>query len=272
MHAGVQLTLARQHSAVRVIRAQEGMYLLGSSAALQHAADKGAAAGRPCMWSQVLEQLEQEGVLGKSLQVWQPARWQHQHALPGRCKCTSHSAACAHAQVRCQRHGVVTDITHPQQFRTLVGDGGCQLACGLKLPCGHTCPRRCHADDAEHTQVGAHGHVSTCLSRAAAVVVAAGAVKTQQQQHNQCARCCCRRRCASSHAAGCAHAAATRASASATSPVTRAWCWRRRWSCPAATWPRTCPATSECLQHASRGGCSCSSTCSGSTSRAQACA
>jgi hypothetical protein len=56
-------------------------------------------------------------------------------------------------QVCCQRHSKITDITHPREFDQLVGDGGCQQACGLKLPCGHTCPRRCHADDPRHSQV-----------------------------------------------------------------------------------------------------------------------
>jgi len=50
-------------------RAKEGMYLVGSSAALYAAAEKSVAAGRPCMWAPVLDQLAADGRLGKSLQV-----------------------------------------------------------------------------------------------------------------------------------------------------------------------------------------------------------
>lgn len=53
-------------------------------------------------------------------------------------------------QVVCKHYGRKTDITHPGDFSTLVGGGGCQLSCGTRLPCGHTCPRRCHPDDPQH--------------------------------------------------------------------------------------------------------------------------
>ena len=32
-------------------------------------------------------------------------------------------------------------------------DGGCQIACGRGLRCGHTCPKKCHSDDDSHTIV-----------------------------------------------------------------------------------------------------------------------
>lgn len=50
-------------------RAKEGMYLVGSSAALSAAADKAIANGRSCMWASVVEHLTAQGCLGKTLQV-----------------------------------------------------------------------------------------------------------------------------------------------------------------------------------------------------------
>lgn len=69
-------------------------------------------------------------------------------------------------QVCCQRHGNITDINNPREFAQLVGDGGCQQACGLKLPCGHICPRRCHADDPLHSQVRSWGSMLYPATRA----------------------------------------------------------------------------------------------------------
>jgi hypothetical protein len=53
-------------------------------------------------------------------------------------------------QLVCQKHGNHTLVSSPEDFVTHVGDGGCQLECGERLPCGHTCHRRCHPDDPQH--------------------------------------------------------------------------------------------------------------------------
>jgi hypothetical protein len=62
-------------------RAKEGMYLVGSSTALYAAAEKAMAAGRPCMWAPVLDHLNAEGCVGKSLQVGGTQHSTAQHGM-----------------------------------------------------------------------------------------------------------------------------------------------------------------------------------------------
>ncbi|VDL76853.1 unnamed protein product [Nippostrongylus brasiliensis] len=49
--------------------------------------------------------------------------------------------------IRCQRHGNVQTIEHASDFAEKSPDGGCMEICNGELPCGHTCPRRCHPID-----------------------------------------------------------------------------------------------------------------------------
>lgn len=61
---------------------------------------------------------------------------------------TETSTSLTALQLRCQNHpDTITDIREPEEFTTLVGDGGCGRACGSLLACGHACLRRCHVED-----------------------------------------------------------------------------------------------------------------------------
>ncbi|CAM9550665.1 unnamed protein product [Scytosiphon promiscuus] len=54
-------------------------------------------------------------------------------------------------ELQCARHAdSITRIRKHEEFASLAGDGGCSRACSSRLPCGHTCVRRCHPDDPHH--------------------------------------------------------------------------------------------------------------------------
>lgn len=103
---------------VMLSRARHGMVVLGNAATLRAAQLRGAG-----MWGQVLDILDKDGCVDSCLKT------------------------------QCVNHGTVTEIREVADFQRLAGDGGCQLPCGAALPCGHTCPRRCHADDLQHVSV-----------------------------------------------------------------------------------------------------------------------
>ncbi|BFZ14774.1 hypothetical protein BsWGS_17813 [Bradybaena similaris] len=55
-----------------------------------------------------------------------------------------------HITLSCLRHKEKqTIIRHPKDFNK-VSEGGCAQPCGMRLKCGHSCKRVCHADDIEH--------------------------------------------------------------------------------------------------------------------------
>ncbi|KAH9499460.1 NFX1-type zinc finger-containing protein 1 [Bulinus truncatus] len=55
-----------------------------------------------------------------------------------------------HIVLTCMRHkGKETFIREPKDFKN-VPEGGCKQACGIRLECGHSCKRICHADDSDH--------------------------------------------------------------------------------------------------------------------------
>ncbi|CAM9107878.1 unnamed protein product, partial [Hapterophycus canaliculatus] len=57
-------------------------------------------------------------------------------------------------ELQCARHeDSVTTVRKYEDFASLAGDGGCSRACSSRLPCGHTCVRRCHPDDPHHLGV-----------------------------------------------------------------------------------------------------------------------
>lgn len=51
---------------------------------------------------------------------------------------------------RCQQHGHEVLLRMPQDFEQYTPDGGCMQRCGARLPCGHTCTSRCHAQRVKH--------------------------------------------------------------------------------------------------------------------------
>lgn len=46
-------------------------------------------------------------------------------------------------ELRCQRHGNHTRVhsSDPGRLATAAGDGGCELPCGMQMPCMHVCSR-----------------------------------------------------------------------------------------------------------------------------------
>jgi hypothetical protein len=55
----------------------------------------------------------------------------------------------------CQQHKrpILPVLDTPQAFMQRAPHGGCLEPCGATLPCGHMCPRRCHATDPTHRTV-----------------------------------------------------------------------------------------------------------------------
>ncbi|KXZ55297.1 hypothetical protein GPECTOR_3g432 [Gonium pectorale] len=101
---------------VMLSRAQHGMYILANTSTLMSDSNT----RKTPLWARVRELLERQGCIGTALQL------------------------------RCERHGTISDIRSLRDFEVLAGDGGCNQPCGAILPCGHTCPRRCHTDDPDH--------------------------------------------------------------------------------------------------------------------------
>ncbi|KAF6248733.1 AAA domain-containing protein [Scenedesmus sp. NREL 46B-D3] len=142
---------------VLLSRAKHGMYLLGNADTLRAAAappPEGSRRPAAPMWGQVLDMLEENGCVGKELGLV------------------------------CQKHGNHTRVCQPDDFELLAGDGGCQLPCDERLPCGHACHRRCHADDPKHV-------TSRCLQPCARLC-AAGLHACGKLCYQECGRCLAR--------------------------------------------------------------------------------
>ena len=105
---------------VLLSRAQHGMYVIGNARTFRESKKGG-------MWSQVLDVLHADGLVGRSLAL----------------VCSNHP-------------DTVTEVSTPAEFATLCGDGGCSRACEFRLSCGHPCGRRCHPDDVQHLSTRCH--------------------------------------------------------------------------------------------------------------------
>ncbi|CCF48454.1 uncharacterized protein UHO2_07028 [Ustilago hordei] len=92
---------------VLLSRAQQGMYIIGNSETYAHIP----------MWGHVLEMLNKDGNLGP------------------------------HLELCCPRHPETPlQITTPDDFSIVSPEAGCNLLCGQRLPCGHSCVNKCHSD------------------------------------------------------------------------------------------------------------------------------
>ncbi|KAJ1021034.1 hypothetical protein NDA13_005662 [Ustilago tritici] len=92
---------------VLLSRAQHGMYIIGNSETYAHIP----------MWGDVLEMLNKDGNLGP------------------------------HLELCCPRHSETPlQITTPDDFSIVSPEAGCDLLCGQRLPCGHSCVNKCHSD------------------------------------------------------------------------------------------------------------------------------
>ena len=106
---------------VLLSRARHGLLLIGSAGTLRRASSADARRH----WGKVLGILEGRGSVLRGL----PAS--------------------------CQQHGTLAPLLDsPAAFIKHVPHGGCCLPCGKKMPCGHTCPLRCHPYDQGHERVG----------------------------------------------------------------------------------------------------------------------
>jgi hypothetical protein len=92
---------------VLLSRAQHGMYIIGNTETSAHVP----------MWGDVLDMLNKNGNVGP------------------------------HLELCCPRHPETPlQITAPDDFATVSPEAGCDLLCGQRLPCGHSCISKCHSD------------------------------------------------------------------------------------------------------------------------------
>lgn len=93
---------------VLLSRAKHGMYIIG---------DSDTAGYSVPMWSKVITMLREDGNLGPQLEL------------------------------QCPRHReTAIAVTKPDDFATCSPEGGCNLICGDRLSCGHSCQQRCHSN------------------------------------------------------------------------------------------------------------------------------
>ena len=92
---------------VLLSRAKHGMYIIGSA----------NTASPVEMWAAVLTELKAGGNLGTKLPL------------------------------RCPRHeDILIEVSKPDDFSIFSPEGGCNQRCVSRLPCGHACPTKCHAE------------------------------------------------------------------------------------------------------------------------------
>lgn len=98
---------APQRINVLLSRAKHGMYLIGNSETSEHIN----------MWAQVIECLRRGNNIGRVLEL------------------------------QCPRHpDTPITVSKPGDFLRLSPEGGCDLRCVKRLPCGHPCVQKCHSD------------------------------------------------------------------------------------------------------------------------------
>ncbi|KAI9188976.1 hypothetical protein H9P43_000398 [Blastocladiella emersonii ATCC 22665] len=97
---------------VMLSRARMGMYLVGNARLFQAKSD---------LWTRLVNIMEPKQLIGPVLEI------------------------------QCQRHpDDVRQVVDADSLRLLAPDGGCNRPCTARLGCGHTCSRKCHADDPDH--------------------------------------------------------------------------------------------------------------------------
>jgi hypothetical protein len=101
---------------VLLSRAKEGMYIVGQADLFERESS---------FWASTLNTMRSDGLVDKGVTIY------------------------------CQKHPDHSKtISNPREFAIFSPDGGCLLPCGVKLPnCGHSCPRLCHSDIANHVGI-----------------------------------------------------------------------------------------------------------------------
>lgn len=92
---------------VLLSRAQHGMYIIGNST---------TTSSIP-MWQGVIDIFKADANIGAALEL----------------ACTRHP-------------DTPLQVREPEDFARVAPEAGCDLLCGKQLPCGHSCPQKCHAD------------------------------------------------------------------------------------------------------------------------------
>ncbi|SMQ49393.1 unnamed protein product [Zymoseptoria tritici ST99CH_3D7] len=107
---------------VALSRAQRGFYIFGNGKLLFQAEAKYTEKQKT--WSDVIYIMSGKTGKPKEIPTIEPNRLGIE--LP----------------LRCRNHGTVIRVSEPEHFDNLVG--GCRIACGGTLPCGHHCTLTCH--------------------------------------------------------------------------------------------------------------------------------
>ncbi|XP_059147746.1 NFX1-type zinc finger-containing protein 1-like [Physella acuta] len=100
---------------VALSRAKIGMFVIGNLELL---------AEKVHLWKTISETAKEQQVIGRNLEL----------------VCVNHPDH-------------VTIVSQPEDFQKEVPEGGCNRKCEAKLPCGHACPRMCHAINGLHNEV-----------------------------------------------------------------------------------------------------------------------
>ena len=98
---------------VSLSRARHGFYCIGNFSMLKKSQES--------IWQTIVPDMESKGNVGTALEV----------------HCINHP----------ENKFLVAD---PEGFDNVSPEGGCNLPCGVRLKCGHTCPKNCHLTDPKH--------------------------------------------------------------------------------------------------------------------------
>ena len=98
---------------VSLSRAKHGFYCIGNFTMLIRKSDT---------WQGIMSDMEAKDKLGNGLEI----------------HCTNHPDNKSVAR-------------SPDDFAKISPKGGCNLDCGKRLKCGHTCPQKCHMEDPNHS-------------------------------------------------------------------------------------------------------------------------
>ncbi|KHN75780.1 NFX1-type zinc finger-containing protein 1 [Toxocara canis] len=128
---------------VALSRAKIGFYMIGNIDFLAY---------RSHLWSKIGRSLQENNCLGETFSII------------------------------CTIHGTVQAVSNAKEFKLKSPNGGCGLACGVQLNCGHLCQRSCHADDREH--------VNACTERCSRVCASSFAHRCVKLCGEPCGQCC----------------------------------------------------------------------------------
>lgn len=99
---------------VALSRARKGLYCIGNFDCL---------AEKSPLWQELVKTLAFQKAIGDELEIY------------------------------CQNHTEYRTLVAKKEDFSKVPDGGCNRACGNRLPCGHACPSICHIIDKEHKNI-----------------------------------------------------------------------------------------------------------------------